>query len=181
MSLISRRLHQAIRFKEKAGADLLRNREFVLSLKELKKLITITRRERKLSGITDICSECGREDKDCCGKGIELRYSTELLLINLMLCTPDCYLATKLSEMIGGEVTVACSERPENSCYFLSKDGCILLARDVFCVNFICDKIRNIIPLERISSLQELEGKELELIFRLEEFLKRYLKNLSSL
>ncbi len=124
-------------------------------LHQLKEFIIQENNERVLSGMTEICVKCGKEGKACCGSGVEFKYSDELLLINIML-------GTKFPT------------EPEfpDMCYFLKSSGCILFARDAFCINFICDKIKEKIPIERLKRLRELEGLHLQLQFRLEQMLK---------
>ncbi|GLI53527.1 hypothetical protein TISLANDTSLP1_12200 [Thermodesulfovibrio yellowstonii] len=125
-------------------------------LKQLKEFIIQEDKERLLSGMTEICAKCGKEGKACCGSAIEFKYTDELLLINILLGTkfPD---------------------EPEfpDMCFFLTTSGCVLFARDAFCINFICDKIKEKIPLEKLKRLRELEGLHLQLQFRLEQILKQ--------
>ncbi len=157
-------IKKAVELKEHIGERLFKKDEFAYMINELKGLINSTRRERYESGMTEICADCGTSGKDCCGKGIEFKYSKELLIIN---------------KLLGAEIP---SRRLSgNSCYFLTEKGCSLLVRHVFCVNFLCQKIRDKVSFDRLKRLQDLEGRELELSFRLEEFIKRHLKNLSDL
>lgn len=127
-------------------------KDYLLNLKEY---IRISCLERRASKVFQGCKECGILKKDCCGSGIERRYTKELLLINILL-------------------GVRLPEEPifKDKCYFLTDKGCVLLARDVFCVNYICKPLRDSIPLESLKRLQEAENKELEIIFKLEELLK---------
>ncbi|MCS7215631.1 MAG: hypothetical protein RMI30_07260 [Thermodesulfovibrio sp.] len=126
------------------------------SLFELKELIIKENKERVLCGMTDICAECGKEGKVCCGSAIEFKYSEQLLIINILLGTnfPD---------------------EPEfyDMCFFLTSSGCLLFARDTFCINFICDRIRDKIPIDRLKRLTEIEGLHLQLQFKIEQFLKQ--------
>jgi|GEM_PF-486938 len=155
---------KATKLKEQISDNLCKNDEFVYMINDLKELLSSTRRERYESGMAEICADCGTSGKDCCGRGIEFKYSKELLIINMFM---------------GAEIP---SKRLlENSCYFLTEKGCSLLVRHVFCVNFLCQKIRDKVSFDRLKRLQELEGRELELSFRLEEFIKKHLKNHSNL
>ncbi|MCS7163540.1 MAG: hypothetical protein NZ845_00870 [Thermodesulfovibrio sp.] len=134
------------------------------SLKSLRELITKENIERALIGMTEICSKCGKEGKACCGSGVEFKYSDELILINLLL-------------------GVKFPDEPEfpNMCFFLTSSGCLLFARDAFCINFICDKIKERIPLEKLKNLRELEGLHLHLQFSFEQMLKRFIYDHDSL
>lgn len=129
-------------------------------LTRLKNAITASRREMKNTGIVEKCRQC--EEKDggsCCGAGIENRYSGILLLINLLL-----------------EVNLPEYPYKKDSCYFLSAEGCSLMARQVICVNYICNKITNKLGPEKLASLREKEGQELDLLFLLNERIKMVLK-----
>lgn len=122
----------------------------------LRKIILDTENERAKIGMTEICSKCGEQSIPCCGSGIENKYSPELLLINIMMG------ANLLND-----------NTQSDRCYFLGMKGCILLARDVFCINYICEKIRDRLQPIKLKELREMEGKQLILQFQLEEKLKR--------
>ncbi len=136
--------------------EVLAKEKGLISLLEgLRRAIEATEIERKITGISEFCAWCGSLNHDCCGAGIELRYSAELLFINLLL-------GAGLPE----------SRRREDSCYFLSPRGCCLKARVVFCVNFLCRKITETIEPSRLVQLQRREGEMLDLIFKVEEIIK---------
>ena len=109
------------------------------------------------AGVAGECKYCEEmEGGSCCGAGLENRYSGQMLLINLLL---------------GIELTHA--RYNDASCFFLGEKGCTLLARDVICVNYLCIKINERIGPDRLSALREKEGVELELLFLLNERIKR--------
>jgi hypothetical protein len=108
-------------------------------------------------GVFAACKQCEEEEGgSCCGSGIENRYSPHLLLVNLLLgsCLPEdrCF---------------------ENSCYFLGKDGCVLKARDILCINYLCAKINRLLAHEDLLALQKATGKEMETVFFLHEAVKK--------
>lgn len=130
-------------------------------LDQLKKAITASRREMKDVGLVEECRKCEeKEGGACCGAGIENRYSGILLLINLLL-----------------ETDLPQQPYETNSCYFLSDRGCSLAARQVICVNYICNKVSNKISPQKLASLRDKEGEELDLLFLLNERIKMVLKN----
>ncbi|WP_353684538.1 hypothetical protein V4D30_01745 [Thermodesulfovibrio sp. 3907-1M] len=143
------------RIKQLQTKGQLSRIEFLLD--QLKEFILQENRERAFCGMSLICAQCGKEGKACCGKNIEFKYSDELLLINLLY---------------GVEIP----EEPEfpEMCFFLKNSGCVLFARDAFCINFICDKIKEQIPLEKLKKLRQLEGLHLNFQFQLEQMLKRF-------
>ncbi len=114
------------------------------------------------SGIVQACAECETlEGGSCCGKGLEDYYDGYLLLINLLL---------------GADLPA--QRREPRSCYFLGPMGCVLPARHVLCVNYLCKKATDRIDSQDLALLRELEGVELETLFRLHERVKKVIKEL---
>lgn len=112
------------------------------------------------AGVVDICRRCEMEEGgSCCGAGIEGHYDEWLLLINLML-----------------GVDLPKRRWREDSCFFLSNKGCLLSARHTICINYLCRKITEQIDAKSIALLREREGRELELLFLLNERLKMVVK-----
>lgn len=113
-------------------------------------------REMVRSGVAETCMRCARyEGGSCCGRGIEDRYSGLLLLVNLLLERP-----------LPGE------RYDPQGCFFLGENGCLLLARHVLCVNYLCAKITQHMEPARIRPLRDREGEELDLLFLLTEKVK---------
>jgi hypothetical protein len=103
------------------------------------------------TGIVELCATCERDEGgSCCGAGLENRYDGVTLLVNLLL---------------GAELPDR--RRDPASCFFLGADGCLLTARDVICVNFICQKIADEVSPQQLGPLREREGIELETLFAL--------------
>ena len=113
------------------------------------------------TGLESICRGCEEiEGGSCCGSGMENRYSGVLLLINLLL-------DRKLPER----------RQDPQGCFFLGKTGCLLLARHVICVNYLCKKITDLIDTGYLTDLREREGFELKILFLLYERIKEVLKS----
>ena len=128
-------------------------------LKSLTAKIAASTKAMNDFGITSACRHCSEEDGyTCCGAGIENRYSSRLLLINLLCGTA---LPTKRFW--------------ENSCFFLSENGCRLKVRLVLCVNYLCLKIRRLGSSEELAGLQKITGEEMEAGFILEEAVKKFI------
>lgn len=152
-----RKLNNAFMLKEKIEQSIEKDSNFSILINRLKYNVLRSRDFRYSIGLSEICSICGSQGSDCCGKGIELRYTPELLALNLFF-----------------GVNFPLKRRFPDSCYFLSEKGCVLLVRDIFCINFLCERIRNTIPFENLKRLWELEGLETEDIFQATEFLKKF-------
>jgi len=124
-------------------------------IKRLKEKIVERKRQMIICGMRDICKRCEEEEGgSCCGKGLEDRYNEWMLLINKLL---GCELPHE-------------RYKPD-SCFFLGKDGCVLMAPHVLCINYICKKIENTIPKDKLVKLRNIEGEMIELIFKLHEYL----------
>jgi hypothetical protein len=114
------------------------------------------------SGLVQACAECETlEGGSCCGRGLEVHYDGELLLINLLL-------GASLPE----------ERRDPRSCYFLGPKGCVLSARHVLCVNYLCPKAADRIDSKALALLRELEGVQLETLFVLHERVRTVVKEL---
>lgn len=138
------------RFREH-GTRLRADATAVELLERLRPATEASHRAMASAGIVDLCATCERDEGgSCCGAGLENRYDGVTLLINLLL---------------GAELPDR--QRDPASCFFLGADGCLLSARDVICVNFICTKISGEVSLDRLGPLRECEGVELETLLAL--------------
>lgn len=132
------------------------------SLKNLERILQDSHRWLAETGVVGICRECDiKEGGSCCGAGLEKHYSGTLLLINLLL-----------------GVHLPHKHRDPASCFFLTPTGCLLQARHVICVNYLCTKITDRIDPSTLSILREKEGIELDCLFRLNERISKGLRNL---
>jgi len=128
-------------------------------LREFKKAAGASRESMAESGVMDGCRDCEhREGGSCCGAGLENKYSGILILINFLL-----------GAIIPKERQVPAS------CFFLGKTGCNLIARHVICVNYLCRKITDHIDRRELVNLREREGVELNILFMLNENIKKAL------
>ena len=142
------------------GDDLLKEKKLVDLLADLKIAVVTSRREMALTGIVEVCRRCDREEGgSCCGAGLENRYDGWLLLINLLL-------GVKLHK----------TRQQTDSCFLLGKTGCLLMARHVICINYLCKKITDLIDLHTITELREKETEEVNTLFMLHESIKTVLR-----
>lgn len=146
------------------GRQLLKHKTVIELLAQTKTAIQASRREMVNTGMVVLCEECEREEGgSCCGAGMENRYNGNLLLINLLL-----------------EVNLPTKRRDPKSCFFLGKNGCLLQARHVICINYVCKKVTTRIDATKINALREKEGEEVTCLFLLHEQIKKALKGLAS-
>jgi hypothetical protein len=133
-------------------------------LKELSVRVEASSSLCLLSGVARACRLCDREEGgSCCGAGIEDRYTPELLLINLMF-----------------GVTLPESRNSAKSCHFWGERGCVLSARDILCVNYLCSKLQKTIAPEKLLELQEANGLEMELLFILHDRIRKFIRTTCS-
>lgn len=145
---------------EQRGDRLLDDQRLADLLNRLREAISDSHRAMVTSGIADECRQCEHhEGGSCCGAGLENKYSGTLLLINLLL-----------------GVELPSRRTDPSNCHFLGDEGCRLLARHVICVNYICRKITDRIDPEGIAPLREAEGRELDILFLLNERVKKRLR-----
>ena len=150
------------RFKELK--DHLVQSQVIFDLTErLKHTVHISHEKMTGSGIARLCRECERDEGgSCCGSGLENRYDGWLVLINLLL-----------------EAELPKERFDPHSCFFLGESGCLLNARHVICVNYVCKKITDRIDPRQLETLREKEGEELETLFLLQEEVKKTVRALT--
>jgi len=142
------------------GDDLLREKKLGDLLAHLKTAVVTSSREMALTGIVEVCRRCDQEEGgSCCGAGVENRYDGWLLLINLLM-------GVKLPK----------TRQQANSCFLLGKTGCLLMARHVICINYLCKKVTDLIDPHVIMELREKESEEVNTLFMLHESIKTVLR-----
>lgn len=145
---------------DRYGNRLLAAATVSTQLRDLKSAALAATAEMTRSGVCDICRVCDEEEGgSCCGAGLENHYDGWLLLINRLL-----------------GATLPTMRRHENACLFLGESGCLLAARHVICINYLCRKITTRIPSARLERLRDLEGDEITALFGLKETIKTRLK-----
>jgi len=154
----------AQRVYEEFGKELLSDPAVSDLLKKFERAALDARSEMLRTGIVEMCGDCDlHEGGSCCGRGIENRYSGVLLLLNLLLGR-----------------TLSTERQDPSGCLFLGKRGCLLLAREVICVNYLCGRITEAVDPALLAPLREREGKELDLLFLLTERVRGCLKKRTS-
>ena len=126
----------------------------------LQKMASSVSKSRELmlaGGVVKACKWCEEvEGGSCCGNGIENRYTSLLLLINILL------------DVVFPEVRYA-----KDSCYFLGVQGCELKVRHVLCVNYLCKRLQRDLDPNVLEALQYCYGIELHTGFILCETIRK--------
>jgi hypothetical protein len=142
------------------GGDLRRDPAIGDLLGKLERNIRKSQEAMLSLGIVEACKRCDEvEGGSCCGAGLENKFDKFLFLINLLL-------GVSLPEY---------HSRPD-SCYLLTSRGCILKARLVLCVDYLCPKILGGLRRDELIRLQMISGDELVTVFMLYDAVKRFFK-----
>jgi hypothetical protein len=156
---IDYKIELAYQIQANFGHDLLQDNEIRSRLLHLDQNIEATWKEMVSIGIVRECRDCAVKEGSCCGTGMENGYDEVLLLINLLLGR-----------------TLPSQAYDTTSCYFLGENGCLLRAREVICVNYLCQRISRSIQKEKLIHLQKIAGDELNSLFMLEQHIKKKIK-----
>ncbi len=139
--------------------QMIENPSISLSLARYKKAIFTTRRVFEKTGIIEACSRCAQRNQgSCCFEGMENNYDTVLLLINLLM-----------------GVNLPNERELENHCFFLGKNGCKLLARYYFCVNYFCPELEKSLGKQNMNRLSAVIGNEIFAGWELEVVIHNWL------
>jgi len=140
-----------------SGDLFLKDETIAGLLAEFKSAVKASRQEMNKTGVVALCRECDQEEGgSCCGRGLENKYDAWLLLINRLL-----------------GVELPGERRQADGCFFLGEKGCVLMARHVICINYMCKKITNDIQPSALKTLREMEGVEINCLFMLNETAKQ--------
>ncbi len=141
------------------GAGLLAEPHISSLLQEYREAVNQSWQAMDRHGVVEQCTDCAVNDGgSCCGKGIEEKFDSVLLLINLLLETE-----------IPGE------RSDETGCWFLGERGCLLVARHVICINYMCKRLYEELDTSDIHAVQQAMGVETDLVFMLEQRIKAWL------
>jgi hypothetical protein len=159
MGDVAREVHRAHSLQRTFGQALLQDEKVRALLVQLDEHIEATQKALVDVGIVNECADCAvNGDGTCCGKRTGYKYSSVLLLVNLLL---------------GRSLPIQLQD--PTSCYFLTREGCVLRARHVICVNFLCPRLRRNIPQQMLIHMQDVAGQELDTLFTVEEYIKKHI------
>jgi hypothetical protein len=160
LTAIQEKIEHAHMLYSGCGDSLRQNPSIRTLLNKLQKCIDNTNQRMLILDVVAECKRCEEEEGgSCCGVGIENKYDAVLLLINLLL---------------GG--SLGNGEPSGNSCYFLGEYGCLLTARHVLCVNYICKKLQKKLTRDELIEVQTCAGEELDTLFILHEAIKKRMR-----
>ena len=157
--LIDNEIDKAKQLFKLHGKSMLKDKEIYDLLEQYKNAIEHTWKTMEGLKVTETCSQCaGTEPGGCCFQDVETWYSDIQLLINMLM-----------------GVNIVMTRIYDNSCRFVGEKGCRLLSRNAFCINFLCDKIKNLVSGEELDNLNSAAGKEIDLGIKLENAITKWL------
>jgi hypothetical protein len=110
--------------------------------------------------VTDACSLCSEKwGGGCCFIGVEDWYDKMVFLINFLL-----------------GVNIPETRTVSNGCLFVDSNGCVLLARHSFCINYLCNKIKHSLYTFEKEKLSEVSGKEILCGIQSEQSIRKWLE-----
>lgn len=138
---------------------LLQNTRIQHLLAQLDQDLELSRQTMIDLGIVSACTSCDAASPvgSCCSTGLENKFDAALLLINLLL---GIQLPQKTS-------------RPD-SCHFLGPMGCLLKARDMICIDYLCPELEKSLGTLGLMRIQTVSGYEIKTIFLLYNEIKRH-------
>jgi hypothetical protein len=153
-------IDEAVRLGKALSHPLSQDERFKDLLESLHQRIKMTREEMVLAGMTKECADCAvTGEGPCCGTRTQYKYDRIILFINVLL-----------------GISLLREAALPGTCHFLTERGCMLAARHVICVNFICRRLHDRIEHRSLVRVQEAAGKELDMLFAVEEYLKKKIK-----
>lgn len=156
---IEAKIQNALDIFNQAGHDLRSISGMERLLEEYREAVRESWRAMDVHGVVTECTDCAVNDGgSCCGKGIEDKFDSVLLVINLLL---GCDLPDSRMDPTG--------------CWFLGEKGCVITARHVICINYMCKRLYAALAPDDIHAVQEAMGHETDLVFMLEQRIKAWL------
>lgn len=135
----------------------MQDREVCVLLDGLDLHIEATQSAMVRAGIVKECADCAiNGEGTCCGVRTGYKCGSVLLLINLLLGR-----------------TLPPAPADIHLCHFLTKQGCALRARHVICVNFVCQRLKDVLTHNLLCNVQDIAGGEIDTLFVLEECIKK--------
>jgi hypothetical protein len=147
------------------AAELAKHAPFVALLRAYRAAIDQSGAAMGELGVAGKCGDCAAEGPgSCCSQSVEDWYDSMLLFVNLLL---GCDLAETRPLAV--------------DCHFVGPQGCTLVARHYFCVQFLCPALKEQLGRAGTQRLLAVVGQELLLGSQLEQLLHRWLQSRQNL
>ncbi len=156
------RIEKARSLYNKFSARILVLPGFDALLKGYREEIEKSRTVMSDLGLPAICTNCAVSipGGGCCGPAVATWYDPVTLFLNILF-----------------HVEFPMEPYYPDSCLFLGRDGCLLLARYHFCVNYLCSRITDRLSPGELLRLTSQSGRELYAAWRLEGMIISFLRD----
>lgn len=144
----------AQKFYRLHGQDLARLPWLAGVLEPYREAIAATAGLTRSLGIPAICNACAARNAECCFDGVQARYDDYLITTNLLL---GCVLTGAGPEKEG--------------CHFCGPQGCCLIAKVSFCLNYFCGEVKAALGPAGMKSILTQVGLELQCQWELDRML----------
>ena len=153
---LPRKIHLAHLLNDQMGSDLLAIPRIKQQLALLTDRAEAVSRLMQDVGVPTLCTVCAATGirGGCCSLAMADESDTFLLLVNLLA---------------GNKVRVQRSDEIE--CSFLGVAGCSLGFKPMFCLNYLCHRIRQLLPPAELGQLERLSGLLLQSQYQIEQLL----------
>ncbi len=143
------------------GQEISADEYFQKLIAEYRQAIQNTQQLMRELSLVALCSNCAAEEHgSCCAEEVENWYDDWLFFINLLM-----------------GATVDNVREAQGHCLFVGANGCKLVARHSFCVNFLCPEIVRALEASEKQKLLAISGKELFAGWTLEQQLRKWFSN----
>lgn len=155
------KLKRAEQLAEAYGQTVLQQKNILDQLQMVQDEVEALDAHMKAMNMGKTCSHCAATPKGgCCSVYMGNENNDALLLL--------------MNILVGVEVGLVCDNGVE--CCFLGEQGCILLFKPIFCLNYLCGRIREESKGEDIALLEQKGGALLTAQSHLEQLLIRFLQ-----
>ncbi len=153
MMSLKKRIALARALLEKYGQRLLDDGTVHDLVSRLKQGIEKSHRTMHQLGVSDACARCDAQEPEgsCCAAGLANKIDSSLLLINGLLGVP----------------IEARHMRRRRSCAFLGDQGCVLKARHMLCIDYLCPELERRLGKKSLIAMQQATADEIESLFLL--------------
>ncbi|MEA3548114.1 MAG: hypothetical protein U9R66_10680 [Thermodesulfobacteriota bacterium] len=157
---VATKLDHARNLNDLHGVELKKDKRLGAQLEKLRELAMAMRAQMAGMAMFQRCSQCGsRPEGGCCSLYMANETDAIQLLINLLL---------------GQNVVFQRDDGFE--CYFLGEQGCSLLCKPFFCLNYNCREILERAEAHELRALEKATGGLLQAQYSAEMLILKWLK-----
>lgn len=139
------------------GEQLREDHAFQRQFVTLTEYVLAVNEQMSKMGLGPFCTSCSAlPSGGCCSLAIAAETDAVQICMNLL-----------------AGVNVHSVQNNGNECVFLGSTGCIFIFKPIFCLNYICSKIKNSVAVEDLMELERLTGRLLTQQYEIEKFILR--------